>query len=147
MYVMILLSGVHFIPWYDTSWRVPHAEQVMFTLPEHLILRLVFIEIISCCPVICVTSFHVIFLFLDFEFWLFLLFGCVISLYFLHIRNLHDVTWIESICSVFSDCIFHIDIHIYNLPLVKLVWNFDKWLYILSVRPQYRKAIPKTIIT
>jgi len=35
----------------------------------------------SCCPVICVSLFHVIVL--SFEFLLFLLFGCLVSIYFL----------------------------------------------------------------
>jgi len=35
---------------------VPHAEQEMPTLPKHLILA----HKGSCCPVICVSLFHVI---------------------------------------------------------------------------------------
>jgi len=36
----------------------------------------------SCCPVICVFLFHVIVLSFDFEFWLFLLFDCLVSIFF-----------------------------------------------------------------
>jgi len=38
--------------------RLPHAQQEMLTLPEHLIPPLVFHRIQSC-PVICVSFFHV----------------------------------------------------------------------------------------
>jgi len=35
----------------------------------------------SCCPVICVSLFHVIVLSSGFEFWLFLLFDCLVSIF------------------------------------------------------------------
>jgi len=49
--------------------------------PEHLISPLFFIEVHVVLS-ICVSLFHVIVF--SFEFWLFLLFDCLVSIYFLH---------------------------------------------------------------
>jgi len=43
----------------------------------------------SCCPVVCVSLFHVIVL--SFEFWVFLLFDCLVSIFFtvIHVKNMN----------------------------------------------------------
>jgi len=60
---------------------VPHAEQEMFILPEHLISRLVFIEV-YVIPFMCVSLFHIIVWSFGVCVWLYLLFDCVVFLYF-----------------------------------------------------------------
>jgi len=58
---------------------VPHAEQEMLTLPEHLISPLVVIEV---HVVLSFVSHYFLIIVFDFEFGLFLLFDCVVFLYF-----------------------------------------------------------------
>jgi len=60
---------------------VPHAEQEMITLPEHLISPLVFIEVHVVLSFVspCFIFWSCL---LDFEFLLFLSFDCLVSIIF-----------------------------------------------------------------
>jgi len=46
----------------------------------------------SCCPATCVSLFHVIVL--SFEFWLFLLFDCLVSMFYLLVNLEHGYSYL-----------------------------------------------------
>jgi len=92
---MILLSWVRFIPWYDIWDIMKYAAcGAGNTYPSVAPDFTSSFHRRSCCPVICVSLFHVISFIFDFEFWLFLLFDCFVSIFFtlLHRSNNNYMT-------------------------------------------------------
>jgi len=102
---MILLSWIRFIPWYDIGDIMTGAAcgavnaypsgEPDFTSVFHGG---------SCCPVICVSLFHVIVFFLSFEFFLFLLFDCLVSIYIFYLKLSFIVRFMRFRFNVYRFC-------------------------------------------
>jgi len=89
---MILLSWVRFIHWYDIGDIMTGAAcgAGNANLPAHLISPLVFIEVYVVLSFVS-PYFMLKSCLLDFEFWLFLLFDCLVSIFFTSLFT--DWTW------------------------------------------------------
>jgi len=79
---------------------VPHAEQEMPTLPEHLISPVVFIEVRVVLSFVSPYFMYncLVFWILNFDFFFFLLCGISIFFTFKHLPNLNDFFVVVLLC-------------------------------------------------